>query len=278
MTIIRNKIYIYIYFCLFLFYLFLTLIEKIIDPQSSRWKTNQTKHEPFRCKAQTSPREGAVVLPFLELSGIQSMRAVWERLSPTWPRRRHLHSCCWWWQAQLIPSSGKSGEAQGCFSCYRNISDTCTQSNGQIYSLFFFLKKCYNGIHFRWIMDLSACLALTWVLESTDPGSSPCRITYTPSSNYSGKCDHFHSPLSQSWPAKTIIIAFFYSHYITGFHLPGYHNNIFVQLRSIKYGHELWEAVLWLGPSGSQYFCRHLYGNAAKLVLDVVLQKSDQTF
>lgn len=50
--------------------------------------------EAFRCKAQTCPHEVAVVSPLQGLSGLQSRRALWEKLSAPWPRTRHLHSCC----------------------------------------------------------------------------------------------------------------------------------------------------------------------------------------
>lgn len=122
-------------------------------------------------------------------------------------------------------------------------------------------------------MDTSGRRTLTWVVGSTGLGCFACSIIYTPSSSYCCKRDHSHSPLSQNWPAKTTFWVFFGSqHYITDFCLTGYHDNIFAWLGNILYGHELRKAVLWLLSFGSQYLWRHLYGNAAQLVLDVVLQ------
>lgn len=89
--------------------------------------------------------------------------------------------------------------------------------------LFFSLSQVWNNrktsqenvkmngkIWHRWMMDLSGGLILTWVVESTDPGCSACRITCTPSSSYCYRGDQFHSPPSQSWPAKTALVFFLF--------------------------------------------------------------------
>lgn len=257
-------------------------------------KTNKQTNSGVVCR---DVHTGSLLshLPSLAVSGLQSRRACLEVSPAAWLHRRHLRSYCWRWPAQPSPSSDNSDETRACFSCYRNTSDTCTHRTMDkcrhfvSQSFKFEIMKKRHRKSFKtnvkmwfctdawWIY--SGCLTLTWVVGSTDPGCSACRIAYSRSSSCCGKRDHFRSPLSQSWSARTTIVTFSCSRkYTIAVRPAGYHDNILGRLRSIEYGRELREAVLWFVSSGSQYFWRHLYGNAAQLVLDVVLKKYVQTF